>query len=181
MEELQTMMQQTKERLQKLPVPVSKDPVMELMHLIGDFSGDLLRHAEGATAEGNQFELIGKAHETFRRRIRATAPDFRPFENNDACIPERAGTPQTMCATPPRFPSPQPTSPVHLIRHWSQVAPSVVESVVQVATPLPDVLGYTEDFPEPRFLLSEETDILPLSQDPIYIDDVVERVKKYVI
>ena len=86
MQELQEMLQQTKEVLQKLLLPVSKDPILELMHLIGDFNTDLHRCAEGfsrisgdangMTVLGNQFQPIGKAQDAFWGKIRTTVPYF---------------------------------------------------------------------------------------------------------
>ena len=143
MRELQEMLQQTKEALQKLPLPVSKDPVLELMHLIGDFSTDLHRCAEGfsrisgdvngITVLGNQFQPIGKAQEAFWGKIRTTAPYFRPIDNNEA------GT---------RDP----------------------DSDRQASYPT-----------EPDFLRSEEPGNLRSSQEPIYLNDVVDQIQRYTI
>ena len=157
MEELQKVLQRTKDDLDKLPLPSFKDPVMEVMHIIGDFSNDMFRHAEGVTytitgssaVKGdNQFELIREAHETFRKNIRSTAPDFRPFD----------GPRDVAQSSPPQTPR-APLSPAF--------APSVVS------------VTFDRDV-EPSFLLSEERWFSPYSCPPIYLDDVVKRVRKYV-
>jgi hypothetical protein len=167
MQELQTMLQQTREDLQKLPLPVSKDPVLELMHLIGDFSDDLHRHAEGfsrnvagnsaeAMDQGNQFEAITKAHEEFWRTIRATVPDFRPFDK-----------PKSVESAPPTLPGPH---------EYYQESISEVAETAYGFEPERQISHLLE----PGFLLSEEAANLPSSQAPIYLDDIVERVQKCV-
>ncbi|KAF8514308.1 P-loop containing nucleoside triphosphate hydrolase protein [Gautieria morchelliformis] len=90
-QELQMALRRTKDELEKLQAPTFKDPIMEMMHLIGDLSDSVFRHAEGvsyvisrsskAQAGFNQFERIRDVHEDFRKRIRSTAPDFRPFDS----------------------------------------------------------------------------------------------------
>ncbi|KAF8515813.1 P-loop containing nucleoside triphosphate hydrolase protein [Hysterangium stoloniferum] len=76
LEELKAILEATREELSILPKPTSNDPVMELMHLISDFSHAVFNHAEGFlyyttglvsdTTTDNQFESIRRAHEGFR-------------------------------------------------------------------------------------------------------------------
>ncbi|KIJ53719.1 hypothetical protein M422DRAFT_222407 [Sphaerobolus stellatus SS14] len=107
-QELQDLLQKTKDSLQKLPKAPSNDAVLELMNLVTNFTNDLFTQADGLAqtmSEGdrktraNQFQAIKAARNTFRAKIRATAPRFRPFSSKEVDLTE----PETK-----RPPSPQP-------------------------------------------------------------------------
>jgi hypothetical protein len=96
LQELHKLLQQIKEQLQDLPNAPSNDPVLELMHLINDFSDALYRQSDGLSQEtfhdvggecvarSHQFGAMRAAQEQFRMAIRATAPQFRPFAQSAA-------------------------------------------------------------------------------------------------
>ncbi|KAI0077225.1 hypothetical protein K474DRAFT_1596469 [Panus rudis PR-1116 ss-1] len=79
-EELQNSLQKTDNQLRNLPKPPSSDPLAEILHLLADFSRDLSAHLEGTPNEDGLLQSIRPAHEAFKKAIRATAPDFRPYE-----------------------------------------------------------------------------------------------------
>lgn len=81
-DELRILLEKTQESLKTLPKPPSTDALTEILHLIGDFSRDLARHLEGTPDEDGLLQAIRPAHETFKRAIRATAPNFKPFEKS---------------------------------------------------------------------------------------------------
>lgn len=83
-DELQALLDQTAADFQALPKPPSTDPVAEVLHMISTFTRDLHRHLEGTPDEGGLLQSIRPAQETFKRAIRATAPNFLPYERKDS-------------------------------------------------------------------------------------------------
>lgn len=73
-------MSETRERLSRLPKAPSSDPVNEICTMIYNFTVDLARQVEGVPDEDGLLQAIRPAHEKFRKAIRATAPNFLPFE-----------------------------------------------------------------------------------------------------
>ena len=69
-----------RELLSGLPKPPSNDPRGEISSLLHAFTSDLAREIRGVLDDGGLLQAIRPAQETFRRAIRMTAPDFRPFE-----------------------------------------------------------------------------------------------------
>ncbi|KAF8586089.1 hypothetical protein K439DRAFT_1632008 [Ramaria rubella] len=117
MQELQTMLQGTKEKLEALPPRPSTDSVLELMQLVSRFCDDLHRQAEGFSQgisetptgiRNNQFEAIRAAHEVFRCEIRAVAPRFRPFPGSQAPVTEELQYEDEGIDVDGRPPSPEP-------------------------------------------------------------------------
>ncbi|KAJ7288890.1 P-loop containing nucleoside triphosphate hydrolase protein [Mycena rebaudengoi] len=78
--ELENAIQKTRTSLNQLPKPPSSDPVSEIATLLHVFVGDLDKLLEGLPHEHGLLQSIRPAQEKFRRDIRQTAPDFRPFE-----------------------------------------------------------------------------------------------------
>ncbi|KAJ6578487.1 P-loop containing nucleoside triphosphate hydrolase protein [Mycena capillaripes] len=78
--ELENTIQNTRAGLQQLPKPPSSDPVGEVASLLHQFIGELNNIIEGVYHAGGLLQTIRPAQEQFRREIRQTAPDFRPFE-----------------------------------------------------------------------------------------------------
>ncbi|KAJ7651398.1 hypothetical protein FB45DRAFT_1079214, partial [Roridomyces roridus] len=85
--ELASAINKTKSELAKLPKPASKDPVGEVAGMLHGFATALDRLIDGIPHAGGLLQVIRPAQERFRREIRGTAPDFRPFEQDD----ERTG------------------------------------------------------------------------------------------
>ena len=73
----------TRDSIHKLPKPPSSDPRNEIANLLHVFVQDLARHVNGVP-EAGLLQTIRPAQEQFRRSIRSTAPDFRPFERRYA-------------------------------------------------------------------------------------------------
>lgn len=97
-EELEKSLAFTRNNLTQLPKQPSNDPRGEISALLHGFASDVSRHIEGlpiSTAgpfanrakesprEG-LIQDINAAQEKFLQQIRATAPNFRPFEKKDA-------------------------------------------------------------------------------------------------
>ncbi|KAL4248958.1 hypothetical protein ABKN59_007409 [Abortiporus biennis] len=77
-EELEKLLQTTEDELHKLP-PSSSDPFSDILNLISSFSRDLAIHLEGTPNKDGLLQSFRPAQEEFRKRIRSTAPDFRPY------------------------------------------------------------------------------------------------------
>ncbi|KAF8143506.1 P-loop containing nucleoside triphosphate hydrolase protein, partial [Mycena galopus ATCC 62051] len=78
--ELETTIQKTRAGLQQLPKAPSSDPVGEVASLLHQFIGELNNIIEGIYHPEGLLQAIRPPQEQFRREIRHTAPDFRPFE-----------------------------------------------------------------------------------------------------
>lgn len=83
-EELQNSLRKTEESLRQLPKAPSDDPFSEIVHLLGNFNRDLARHLEGTPHEDGLIQSIRPAQQRFKRAIRSTAPNFRPYERRFA-------------------------------------------------------------------------------------------------
>jgi hypothetical protein len=79
-EELERSILATRLVLQRLPKEPSKDPQNEITNLLHGFVTDLVKHVEGVPDEDGLLQTIRPAQEKFRSEIRATAPEFLPFE-----------------------------------------------------------------------------------------------------
>ncbi|KAH9485775.1 Interferon-induced GTP-binding protein Mx2 [Psilocybe cubensis] len=78
--ELDASINTCRKELQRLPPPPPANPQSEIASLVYNFVTDLGRHVEGVPDENGLLQVIRPAQERFRRAIRATAPQFRPFE-----------------------------------------------------------------------------------------------------
>ncbi|KZT04830.1 uncharacterized protein LAESUDRAFT_813931 [Laetiporus sulphureus 93-53] len=100
-------LQQTEAQLKELPGEPSKDPVGEVYKLIGRFSKGLSSYLEGTPGPTGLLQLIRPNQQDFRKAIRSTAPDFRPYERPaDGSEPEAGVSPdflanEEMPYTPP--------------------------------------------------------------------------------
>ncbi|KAJ7731654.1 P-loop containing nucleoside triphosphate hydrolase protein [Mycena metata] len=79
--ELETALQQTRASIQRLPKPPSDDAILEVTTLVHSFIRELDQMIEGVPHADGLIQTIRPAQEEFRRNIRRTAPDFRPFES----------------------------------------------------------------------------------------------------
>lgn len=79
--ELETALQQTRASIQLLPKPPSDDAILEVTTLVHSFIRELDQMIEGVPHADGLIQTIRPAQEEFRRNIRRTAPDFRPFES----------------------------------------------------------------------------------------------------
>jgi hypothetical protein len=79
-EELQNLLRRTETTLHQLPKPPSSDPFGEVLHLIGAFTRDLSKHLEGTPNADGLLQSISPAQRRFQWAIKATVPEFRPYE-----------------------------------------------------------------------------------------------------
>ncbi|KAJ7617206.1 P-loop containing nucleoside triphosphate hydrolase protein [Roridomyces roridus] len=82
--ELETAVQKARDSLKQLPKPPSDDPVAEVAALLHGFVTELDKLIEGIPRAEELLQVIRPAQERFRREIRNTAPDFRPFDQSDS-------------------------------------------------------------------------------------------------
>jgi hypothetical protein len=79
-DELEKSIIRAREILDSLPKPPSDDPRGEISSLLHIFTSDLAQEIRGVSDEDGLLQAIRPAQEKFRRAIRRTAPNFRPFE-----------------------------------------------------------------------------------------------------
>ena len=83
-------MMQTRDLLVLLPPKPSDDPRSEISTRLHGFTSAIARQVEGmpnivlgSTSSRGLIQTINPSLEQFRRAIRSTAPNFRPFEKGD--------------------------------------------------------------------------------------------------
>ncbi|KIK69970.1 hypothetical protein GYMLUDRAFT_151336 [Collybiopsis luxurians FD-317 M1] len=82
--ELQQLIQKTREELNKLPTEPSRNPLSDIMTMIYGFAANLSKALEGTPHPQGLIQNIRPAQEIFKREIRTTAPNFRPYEKRYA-------------------------------------------------------------------------------------------------
>jgi hypothetical protein len=93
-EELQGLLEETQKRLSELPSPPSPEPVNEIIRLVTKFTRNLARHIEGSPEGDGLLQSIRPYQNDFKQAIRATAPEFRPYDS---------ASPQSGLPEPPSF------------------------------------------------------------------------------
>ncbi|KAJ3812204.1 P-loop containing nucleoside triphosphate hydrolase protein [Lentinula aff. lateritia] len=83
-EELQQLMHQTRKDLAQLPKEPSQDPMSDISAMIYSFGSRLSRVLEGTPEAEALLQCIRPAQNAFKREIRKTAPNFRPYEKKYA-------------------------------------------------------------------------------------------------
>ncbi|KDR69882.1 hypothetical protein GALMADRAFT_145261 [Galerina marginata CBS 339.88] len=89
-EALQKSMTDTRHLLSQLPRAPTSDPHSEILTLIYNFASDLAHHVEGVPDDAEfgsgrgLIQTIRPVQDSFRIKIRRTAPDFQPFEKKDS-------------------------------------------------------------------------------------------------
>ncbi len=91
--ELDRLLGQVNDDISGLPDPPSSEPVVEIMKRIGTFIRSIEHIVAGAPDEHGLLQALNKPRDQFKRAIRQTAPDFRPFEqprdvNSAPVLPE---------------------------------------------------------------------------------------------
>ncbi|KAF5355093.1 hypothetical protein D9756_005579 [Leucocoprinus leucothites] len=79
-QEIETMIAKTRQQIELLPKPPPQNALNEVAKLIKDFDADMKRHIEGVPYKEGIIQRIRVPCKKFRRVIRATAPEFRPFD-----------------------------------------------------------------------------------------------------
>src|ERR1700761_4207985 len=90
-EELQLKLANMHKCLLRLPQGPSNNPFGDVMNTLNLFTADLHRHFQGVADEEGVMQAIHPAEEEFRKAIRVTAPEFRPYERGD--VKETADVP----------------------------------------------------------------------------------------
>lgn len=80
--ELYNILHKTQEEMIKLPKPPSSDAVGEVWHVVSEFMRQLCRRLEGTPDEGGILQTVRPHQQAFKRAIRATAPQFIPWERS---------------------------------------------------------------------------------------------------
>ncbi|KAF8623386.1 hypothetical protein AX17_007424 [Amanita inopinata Kibby_2008] len=81
-DELERSIAKAQHQLNNMPKEPSNDPIGEIMNLIHRFTIDVSRHAEGVSQADGLLQAIRPAQQRFRRAIKETSPEFRPFSRN---------------------------------------------------------------------------------------------------
>lgn len=83
-QEINCAVSATREALRKLPKHPSSDPQNEITNLVYGFVRDLAHHVEGIPARDGLLQRIHPAQQKFCQAVKATAPEFQPFEKRYA-------------------------------------------------------------------------------------------------
>lgn len=78
--EIERAMHRTMQQLAQLPKQLSSNPLQEISTILSEFSKDVSRHIKGVPQEGGLLQRIHLVQEKFKRDIRDTGPNFRPYE-----------------------------------------------------------------------------------------------------
>ncbi|KAG2338315.1 hypothetical protein BDR05DRAFT_893920 [Suillus weaverae] len=117
--ELYNILRKTQDEMRKLPKAPSTDPVGEVWHVVNQFSSHLSRRLEGTPDEDGILQTIRPHQQAFKRAVRATAPLFVPWgEDDDRELPvadflaneeDEPQKPQAMASSvlSPRSPTPK--------------------------------------------------------------------------
>ncbi|KAH9925891.1 P-loop containing nucleoside triphosphate hydrolase protein [Epithele typhae] len=79
-ERVQDLLVESEAKLMKLPKPPSSDALSEVLSLLATFSKALSQYVEGTPNADGLLQSIRPSRNTFRDAIRATEPDFRPYD-----------------------------------------------------------------------------------------------------
>ncbi len=79
-------MKATNDKLAKLPKEPSKNPQLEISELLSAFVDEVKLQTTGVPKADGIMQLIRPVQDAFRREIRATAPEFRPFSRKQAHV-----------------------------------------------------------------------------------------------
>ncbi|TRM70037.1 P-loop containing nucleoside triphosphate hydrolase protein [Schizophyllum amplum] len=78
-EEIEATLRRTHQALDELPPAPSADPFSDISRLVNAFVQDAHENVKGVPDENGLLQTIRPEQERFRKLIRATAPDFRPY------------------------------------------------------------------------------------------------------
>jgi len=79
--------------MRALPKAPSADPLAEVLQLVHNFMSDVRQHLEGTPEEDGLLQSIRPAQLKFQRAIRATVPNFVPYEKSSANSGQALPTP----------------------------------------------------------------------------------------
>ncbi|KAG7091488.1 hypothetical protein E1B28_010519 [Marasmius oreades] len=78
--ELKVGIQKATVALGQLPRPPSNDPLNEISSMLFSFKSDVEKYVEGVPDRTGLHQTIRPYQEAFRKKIRKTAPNFKPYE-----------------------------------------------------------------------------------------------------
>jgi hypothetical protein len=80
--EIEGMIFKTRRQIAELPKPPPINALNEVAKLIKDFDADVRKNVEGVPYKEGIIQSIRVPSERFRRVIRKTAPDFKPYDDS---------------------------------------------------------------------------------------------------
>lgn len=84
--ELDRLLEQTDHDISRLPNPPSEEPMAEILKLIGLFVRSVDQVIAGSPDENGLMQALREPREGFKKKIRQTAPDFRPLERPNQAL-----------------------------------------------------------------------------------------------
>ncbi|EMD32890.1 hypothetical protein CERSUDRAFT_160914 [Gelatoporia subvermispora B] len=81
MKQVKRELKEVEAKIQQLPPAPGDDALAQVLLLLNNFSRDLSHHMDGTPYDG-LVQSLRPAQDEFRRTIRGTAPDFRPYESS---------------------------------------------------------------------------------------------------
>ncbi|KAH9032594.1 P-loop containing nucleoside triphosphate hydrolase protein [Lactarius pseudohatsudake] len=106
-EELDRLLEQTQQDIDRLPKPPSSEPVSEVLKMINVFVQSIQRLVDGVPDEDGLLQTLREPRDEFKGAIRRTAPYFLPRENglidNSPCLVQAVQAVQSP-RTAPRVP-----------------------------------------------------------------------------
>jgi hypothetical protein len=159
--------------LAELPKAPSGDPFSEVLNLLSGFLRDLERHLEGIPEKDGLLQAVGPSYLEFKKAIRATAPEFLPYERI------RAGS---LVPRKPQFLDNEEEPPAS-----DPVGEEEVETIqfafafllfIRIDAYLRSHCSPSESGSGSEEISSESSDVIYRDDTTIYIDEVLERAKK---
>jgi hypothetical protein len=85
--ELELNIDKVRTNLSHLPKEPSSNPQLDVATILHGFTKDLALHIEGIPEKNGIIQLLRSYQSVFRRSIRQTAPDFRPYKKESTNKP----------------------------------------------------------------------------------------------
>ncbi|KAG2052283.1 hypothetical protein BDR06DRAFT_888137 [Suillus hirtellus] len=86
-EDIDKLLAQCNQELGALPPPLADDPQIEVLGRVNAFCDVFKSYVNGSHEDKRLAQRNRALYAIFKRDIRGTAPDFRPFENTEDCPP----------------------------------------------------------------------------------------------
>ena len=80
---LDSLLEQTDQDISRLPNPPSAEPMAELLKLINQFIRSVEQVVTGTPDVNGLIQALREPQGEFKKKIRQTAPDFRPLERHN--------------------------------------------------------------------------------------------------
>ncbi|KAG2355058.1 P-loop containing nucleoside triphosphate hydrolase protein [Suillus spraguei] len=86
-EDVDTLLAKCTKDLDELPPPLENDPQIEVLERVNTFCDDFKSFVNGSHEDKRLAQRNRALYAVFKRDIRGTAPDFRPFNEPEDCVP----------------------------------------------------------------------------------------------